>query len=57
MLGSGTVSAYVHATGAVGAMVILACETDFVAKNEEFNRLAYDIAMHVTATNPQFLNA
>ncbi len=56
-LGSGAVSAYVHATGAVGAMVVLACETDFVAKNEEFSKLAYEIAMHVTATNPQFLKA
>ena len=56
-LGSGTVQAYVHATGAVGAMVVLACETDFVGKNEEFGKLAYDIAMHVTATNPQFLRA
>lgn len=56
-LGSGVVQAYIHATGAVGAVVILACETDFVAKNEEFSKLAYDIAMHVTATNPEFLKA
>ncbi len=56
-LGSGVVEAYVHATGAVGAMVIVACETDFVAKNEEFHKVAYDIAMHVTATNPEFLKA
>ena len=56
-LRSGVVEAYVHATGAIGAMVILACETDFVAKNEEFRTVAYDIAMHVTATNPEFLRA
>jgi len=37
----------------VGA-VVLACETDFVAKNEEFAKLAYNIAMHVAAMNPQF---
>ncbi|TSC62800.1 MAG: elongation factor T [Parcubacteria group bacterium Gr01-1014_48] len=56
-LGSGIVQAYIHATGALGAVVILACETDFVAKNEEFSKLAYDIAMHVTAINPEFLKA
>jgi elongation factor Ts len=54
-LGAGTVSAYIHSTGNVGCMVELLCETDFVAKNEEFVRLARDIAMHATATNPQFL--
>jgi elongation factor Ts len=36
-------------------MVELLCETDFVAKNEEFKKLARDIAMHVSAINPQFL--
>lgn len=54
-LGSGVVSSYVHSTGNVGTMVELLCETDFVAKNEEFVKLARDIAMHATATNPQFL--
>jgi len=54
-LGAGVVSTYVHATGTVGTMVELLCETDFVANNEEFKKLARDIAMHVTATNPQFL--
>lgn len=54
-LGSGAVSSYVHATGSVGTMVELLCETDFVAHNEEFKALARDIAMHATATNPQFL--
>jgi elongation factor Ts len=56
-LGSGIVDAYVHNTRAVGALVLLSCETDFVAKNEEFRRLAYDIAMHVTATDPEFLRS
>ena len=37
-------------------MVKLSSETDFVSKNEEFRKLAYDIAMHVAATNPQFLS-
>lgn len=56
-LGAGAVAAYIHATGAVGAMAELLCETDFVAGNEEFKKLAYDIAMHVTAANPEFLKA
>ncbi len=55
VLGAGVVSAYTHSTGNVGSLVELLCETDFVAKNEEFVRLARDIAMHVTASNPQFL--
>ena len=56
-LNAGVVAAYIHAGGNVGSMVELACETDFVAKNEEFKRLAYDIAMHVAASNPEFLRA
>lgn len=54
-LGSGVVISYVHNTHRVASMVELLCETDFVANNEEFKKLAYDIAMHVSATNPQFL--
>lgn len=53
-LGAGTISAYVHANKTIGSMVELSCETDFVSKNEDFQKLAYDIAMHVAATNPQF---
>ncbi len=54
-LGAGYVSTYVHSTGNVGVMLELLCETDFVAKNDEFKALARDIAMHVTATNPKYL--
>lgn len=54
-LGSGVVAAYIHGNGSVGAMVELGCETDFVAKNEEFKKLAYDIAMHVAALRPKYL--
>lgn len=54
-LNSGVVASYIHATGSVGTMVELLCETDFVANNEEFKKIARDIAMHATATNPQFL--
>lgn len=56
-LNSGVIGTYVHATGSVGTMVELLCETDFVAKNEEFKALARDIAMHTTATNPKYLKA
>lgn len=55
-LGSGTVKAYIHNTRDIGVMIILACETDFVAKNEEFIALAYDIAMHIAATNPLYIS-
>lgn len=52
--GAGTVAAYVHNNGNVGAIVVLSCETDFVAKNEEFKKLAYDIAMHIAAMAPKY---
>jgi elongation factor Ts len=54
-LGAGRVVSYVHSTGNIGALVELLCETDFVAKNEEFGALAYNIAMQVVATNPLYL--
>lgn len=55
-LGAGIAAAYTHAGGSVVGAVVLACETDFVSKNEEFSKLAYDIAMHVAAMNPQFIS-
>lgn len=55
-LGAGAVGSYVHNTNEVAAMVLLACETDFVSKNEEFISLAKDIAMHVAATNPTYIS-
>ncbi|GIW69146.1 elongation factor Ts [Candidatus Parcubacteria bacterium] len=51
-LSAGTIGVYVHAGGEVAAMVHLACETDFVAKNEVFQTLARDIAMHIAAMAP-----
>lgn len=54
-LGAGVVQAYIHASNDVGAIVLLSCETDFVAKNEEFMELARNIAMHATATNPRYI--
>lgn len=55
-LGAGVVGVYTHNTGEVAAMVLLACETDFVAKNEEFSALAREIAMHVAAQNPKYIS-
>jgi elongation factor Ts len=54
-LGAGVVSSYIHSTGNVGSMVELLCETDFVSSNDEFRKLAYDLAMHVAASNPEFV--
>src|SRR3989338_5199733 len=54
-LGAGTIASYIHGEGTVGAIVELSCETDFVAKNEEFKALAYDLSMQVAATDPQFI--
>ena len=51
----GVIVSYIHSNGKVGAMVKLLCETDFVARNEEFKELGMDIAMHITAMNPKFL--
>lgn len=51
-LSAGVVAAYVHGTGTVGVLLELGCETDFVAKNEEFVALAKDLAMHVCAMAP-----
>jgi len=48
----GVVEAYIHAGGRVGVMIELNCETDFVAKTDNFKSLARDIAMQIAATNP-----
>lgn len=55
-LGAGAVGAYMHNTNEVAALVLLACETDFVSKNEEFIALAREIAMHVAASNPTYIS-
>jgi elongation factor Ts len=54
-LNASMISSYIHASGTVGAMVEIACETDFVAKNEGFKAMAYDIAMHIAAQKPKYL--
>lgn len=54
--GQGVIDAYIHAGGRVGAMIELNCETDFVARNEEFRSLAHDIAMQVAAMAPTYVS-
>lgn len=54
--GAGAIGTYTHNTNEVAAMVHLACETDFVAKNEEFVHLAREIAMHVAAQAPKYIS-
>ena len=51
-LSEGTIQTYIHMGGKLGAMVEVGCETDFVAKNEDFMAFAKEIAMHIAATNP-----
>lgn len=53
----GVVELYEHPGGRVGVMIELNCETDFVARNEQFLALAHDLALHIAAMNPQYLNA
>ncbi|MBT5808494.1 translation elongation factor Ts [Candidatus Uhrbacteria bacterium] len=52
----GRVHAYLHSTGKLGAMVEVLCETDFVARNEAFIEFCNDLAVHVSASEPLFLN-
>lgn len=56
-LGAGVVQAYTHSNNSVVGVVALACETDFVARNPEFVGVARDLAMHVTAMQPESLEA
>lgn len=55
-LGAGVAAAYTHAGGQVVGAVVLACETDFVSRNPEFQQIAYNIAMHVAAMRPEFIS-
>ncbi len=51
----GSVHAYIHAGGKVGVLVEINCETDFAAMNEGFQTLVRDVALHIAASNPQYL--
>ena len=48
-------SHYIHAGGKIGVLVEVNCESDFVARTEEFQRLCHDVAMHIAALDPRFL--
>ena len=50
--GEGQVASYIHTGGKIGVLVEVNCETDFVAKNDDFKDMAKNIAMHIAATNP-----
>lgn len=54
---SGIVEAYIHSNNRLGALVELRCETSFVADNPDFKKLAYDLAMHIAALNPQYVSS
>lgn len=51
----GLVEAYIHAGGKLGVLVELNCETDFVARTEDFRELAHDVAMQVAGANPKYV--
>ncbi len=53
----GVIETYLHTGGRVGAMVELGCETDFVARTEEFQKLAHDICMQIAAMGPVYIDA
>ena len=55
ILKSSRIVSYIHGTGTVGVMIELCSESDFVSKHEDFQKLAYDIAMQIAATNPLYL--
>ncbi|HEX2389253.1 MAG TPA: translation elongation factor Ts [Solirubrobacterales bacterium] len=55
--GEGVVTSYVHATGRIGALVEIQCETDFVARNDDFKAFAADIALHIAAAAPRYVSA
>ncbi|MDA8018374.1 MAG: translation elongation factor Ts [Thermoanaerobaculia bacterium] len=51
----GAVGSYIHAGGKIGVLVEVNCETDFVARTDDFQNLVRDIAMHIAAANPRFV--
>jgi elongation factor Ts len=54
--GQGLVEAYIHTAGRIGAMVEINCETDFVARTDEFKQLAHCLAMQVAALSPKYIS-
>ncbi len=53
----GYVGSYIHSNGKIGVLVEVKCETDFVARGEEFRNLGHDIAMHIAALNPKYVSS
>lgn len=53
--GEGLIGSYIHSNGKIGVLVELNCETDFVARNEEFKDLLKNLAMHIAAANPKYI--
>ncbi|MEW6057163.1 MAG: translation elongation factor Ts [Bdellovibrionota bacterium] len=51
----GVVTSYIHGGGKIGVLVEINCETDFVARNEQFQGFVRDVAMHIAAANPQYV--
>lgn len=51
----GIVQSYIHMNGKIGVLVEINCETDFVARNEDFLKLAEDVSLHIAAMNPRFV--
>ena len=54
--GEGVIEAYIHTGGKIGVLVEVNCETDFVARNQQFKDFAHDIAMQVAAANPAYVS-
>jgi elongation factor Ts len=52
----GVVASYIHANGKIGVLVEIDCETDFVAKNDDFKDFAREVALHVAAASPQYVS-
>ena len=52
----GAVGSYIHSTGKIGVLVEVDCETDFVARNDDFKEFVRDVALHVAAANPQVVS-
>lgn len=53
----GVIASYIHMGGKIGVLVEVNCETDFVAKTDDFQSFAKDLTMHIAAANPLFVNA
>lgn len=55
--GDGLIASYIHPGSKIGVLVEVNCETDFVAKNDDFKQLVKDITMQIAATNPQYITS